>query len=325
MWRLSVFEGTTIEEPPRVFLPLVMSAAIHSDYDDLENRRDHWLYLFARLKPGSLAETRRSPPSTGSSVGFCRTPSCRDERVRSDDRQRAEFSLARFFLPMAPGEQPNRGEMVPVFVLLFSMTGIVILIACANIANLLLARGLRAREVRRATVARSEPGTAHRAAHDRVAAFSRSRAARSDCSLRAGCSTSSGRRCRAEAGTLSRSSRPAAARVRFHAFARDSIAVRDAACDSQHAHSRCHDGEITGRRDVDRRVHPLRSALVTSQIALALALLVVAGLFARSLVNISRVDLGMQISNLTTFRVSPAVNGYSDERIARSSSRSRTS
>ncbi len=57
---------------------------------------------------------------------------------------------------------------------------------------------------------------------------------------------------------------------------------------------------------------PLRSALVTSQIALALALLVVAGLFAKSLVNISRIDLGMQISNLTTFRVSPALNGYSD-------------
>ncbi len=58
----------------------------------------------------------------------------------------------------------------------------------------------------------------------------------------------------------------------------------------------------------------LRSALVTSQIALALALLVVAGLFARSIVNIGRIDLGMQISNLTTFRVSPVLNGYTAER-----------
>ena len=47
---------------------------------------------------------------------------------------------------------------------------------------------------------------------------------------------------------------------------------------------------------------------------MALALLVVAGLFAKSLVNIGRIDLGMQISNVTTFRVSPALNGYSDER-----------
>jgi predicted permease len=58
----------------------------------------------------------------------------------------------------------------------------------------------------------------------------------------------------------------------------------------------------------------LRSALVASQIALALALMIVAGLFARSLVNISRVDLGMQISNLTTFRVSPVLNGYTPQR-----------
>ena len=58
----------------------------------------------------------------------------------------------------------------------------------------------------------------------------------------------------------------------------------------------------------------LRSGLVASQIALALALLVVAGLFARSLVNIGRIDLGMQISNLTTFRLSPVLNGYTPER-----------
>ena len=47
------FEGTTVEELPRVYLPLTMSAAIHADYD-LENRRDHWLYLFGRLKPGRV-------------------------------------------------------------------------------------------------------------------------------------------------------------------------------------------------------------------------------------------------------------------------------
>jgi predicted permease len=58
----------------------------------------------------------------------------------------------------------------------------------------------------------------------------------------------------------------------------------------------------------------LRSGLVASQIALALALLVVAGLFTRSLANIGRIDLGMQVSNLTTFRVSPVLNGYTPER-----------
>jgi len=40
----------------------------------------------------------------------------------------------------------------------------------------------------------------------------------------------------------------------------------------------------------------------------------VAGLFARSIVNVGRIDLGMQVSNLTTFRVSPVLNGYTAER-----------
>jgi predicted permease len=48
--------------------------------------------------------------------------------------------------------------------------------------------------------------------------------------------------------------------------------------------------------------------------AMALALIVVAGLFARSLANISRVNLGMNTEQLTMFRVSPGLNGYTDER-----------
>jgi hypothetical protein len=53
-----------------------------------------------------------------------------------------------------------------------------------------------------------------------------------------------------------------------------------------------------------------RSALVTGQIALSLALLAVAGLYARSLFNISRVNLGMQIDHVITFSISPFRNGY---------------
>ena len=45
-------------------------------------------------------------------------------------------------------------------------------------------------------------------------------------------------------------------------------------------------------------------------IALAMTLLASAGLFVRSLVNVSRVDLGLKIDNVVTFAVSPALNGY---------------
>ena len=53
------FHGTTTEDSPEVFVPLTMSAAIHSDYEDLESRSDHWLYLFGRLKPGNRTDSRR--------------------------------------------------------------------------------------------------------------------------------------------------------------------------------------------------------------------------------------------------------------------------
>jgi hypothetical protein len=46
------FRGTTPEDSPEVFVPLTMSGALHTYYDDFENRRDHWLYLIARLEPG---------------------------------------------------------------------------------------------------------------------------------------------------------------------------------------------------------------------------------------------------------------------------------
>jgi predicted permease len=58
----------------------------------------------------------------------------------------------------------------------------------------------------------------------------------------------------------------------------------------------------------------LRTALVTGQIALSMALLVTAGLFIRSLYNIHQVDLGLDPDRLAVFRISPNLNGYSPER-----------
>ena len=69
-------------------------------------------------------------------------------------------------------------------------------------------------------------------------------------------------------------------------------------------------GKTTGTKAAAR----FRTSLATTQIALSMALLVAAGLFTRSLFNISRVDLGLQIDNLVTFGVSPELNGYTPER-----------
>ncbi len=57
-----------------------------------------------------------------------------------------------------------------------------------------------------------------------------------------------------------------------------------------------------------------RWTLATSQIALSMTLLATAGLFAKSLVNVDKVDLGLNVERLVTFRVSPDLNGYTSER-----------
>ena len=58
-----------------------------------------------------------------------------------------------------------------------------------------------------------------------------------------------------------------------------------------------------------------RVALATAQIALSMALLISAGLCAKSLLNVTRVDLGLQAEQLVVFGVSPAMNGYAVERV----------
>jgi predicted permease len=68
-------------------------------------------------------------------------------------------------------------------------------------------------------------------------------------------------------------------------------------------------GQPSGARSASR----FRTSLATAQIALSMALLVSAGLFTRSLFNISRVDLGLQAENVITFQISPARNGYKVE------------
>jgi predicted permease len=70
-------------------------------------------------------------------------------------------------------------------------------------------------------------------------------------------------------------------------------------------------GQPSGARAAAR----FRNTLVTAQIALSTALLVPAGLFIRSLSNVSRIDLGVDDAGaVVMFQVAPELNGYEDER-----------
>ncbi len=71
-------------------------------------------------------------------------------------------------------------------------------------------------------------------------------------------------------------------------------------------------GKLAGGRTARR----FRSSLATAQIALAMALLMSAGLFLKSLWKVSRVDVGVRVEKLVTFSLSPEQSGYDSTRIA---------
>ena len=62
-------------------------------------------------------------------------------------------------------------------------------------------------------------------------------------------------------------------------------------------------------------VSRLSKGLIVAQVALSLLLLIGAGLFIRTLYNLQRVNLGFNQDNLLLFRVQPQQNGYKDEQL----------
>ena len=59
----------------------------------------------------------------------------------------------------------------------------------------------------------------------------------------------------------------------------------------------------------------LGKSLVVAQVAVSLVLLICAGLFIRTLHNLSRVNMGFNVANLLTFRIDPRAKGYSNEQM----------
>ncbi|MGH7446546.1 MAG: ABC transporter permease, partial [Longimicrobiales bacterium] len=310
------FEGTTLGARPMVYVPITMRGVMIPGFEGFDNRRSYWAYLFARLEPAASIE------QAAAAVNAVYGPIINDVEAPLNTDNMSEARMAQFRAKQVVLEEGRRGqssvhtEARTPLLMLFATAAIVLLIACANIANLLLARGAN-RGIEMAV--RLSLGANRRqvltqlltesvvlgvlggiagliVAHWTLAGIAALLPPEAAQSLQLQLN-----------GTV----------VVFAAILSISTGLLFGLFPALHSTRsdlvttiRANAGNLTVTRGAAR----FRASLVTAQIALSMALLITAGLFLRSLTNVSRVDLGLTLDNVITFRISPQLNGYDPER-----------
>lgn len=312
------FTGTTFIVRPEVFVPVTLRERMQPSSDGgrvgvFENRQRHWLYLFARLKPGVSMATAESvlnapfhriitdveAPAVAGAFSAQGLERFRAKKLLLEDGRRGQSSFYK------EGPTPMN--------LLFGVAGMVLLIVCANLANLLLAQSAE----RSAEIAIRASIGANR--HQLVSQL----LAESSClALMGGIGALLVARWTVDVvlmivpesvGFLDHGIQPAvllftAAITVAAGFAFGLLPALKATGPERLSILKAQ--RTSGSRATSR----FRTGLATVQIALSMILLIFAGLFTKSLLNINRVDLGLKVEDVVVFAIAPELNGYTPAR-----------
>jgi predicted permease len=311
------FKGTTVGTKPAFYVPLAMGATIGNGIEryGMEDRRAYFIYAFGRLAPGATIERVRE------SINRIYQPIINEIELPLQTSMRDSL-IPKFKAKQVTVAEGRRGQSdigedagAPL-TMLFAITGLVLLIACANIANILMARAA-SREMEMAV--RLSLGASRRQLLAQLLTESvtlafiggiasllfatwtlRGISALLPAEISDGLGLGLNWAAVGFAAALS-----LVTGIMFGLFP----ALHSTRPDLVTA-MRNNSGKLAGGK-VARR---FRTSLATAQVALAMALLMASGLFLKSLWKISQVDLGVRVDNIVSFYVQPEQSGYDSVR-----------
>src|SRR5579871_4823710 len=308
------FDGVELAEAPAIFVPMMMQMELMPGNDDkLKDRRSRWVNVFGRLKPGITIDKAKASlqPYMHSMLEM----EVKQEAFRNASPYDREQFL-KCWMDVLPGSQGRQnvqqGLSTPLWVLM-ATTGMVLLIACANIANLLLARATRRQKEMaiRLAIGASRGRIIMQLLIEMLVlalaggvlglllAFWADKALMS-------------LYLPADSTRLNISTTPD---LKVLLFTFGISAVTALAFGLVPALQTTKPNVGTVLKDEASAVvgsgnKGLRKSLVVVQVALSLLLLIGAGLFLRSLENLSRLGPGFNASRLIGFEIDPTLNGY---------------
>ena len=316
------FDGVELGYKSKVFVPMMMKAQMRprsgGPSGGLEDRSLSWVTAFGRLKPGiRIAQANASLQPLMHSILEMEVQEPTLQHYSDYDREQFLKNSVEL-LPGSQGWSGLREQVQTPLWVLAALSGAVLLVACANLANLLLARattreremavrlaiGAGRQRIIRLLLVESLLPSAIGTVVGLGLAFLGDRVL-----LATYFSADS-------AGDFPISSVPDA-RVLFFALGTMLLTALvfglAPAIQSSHADIAPTLKDRTGSALGGKQVF-LRKLLVIAQMALALLLLIGASLFLRTLANLENTGPGFSTEHLMAFSVDPSLNGYADER-----------
>jgi predicted permease len=139
------FHGIDWGEVPALWIPTMMKREATPDFDWLDDRRGRWMHVFGRLKPGMSKESAQAAVQPWFKAMLESDTRREDWPTVTADQQRRYLASALAVISAASGRSDLRGRLEQPLLVLLGATAIVLVLACVNVANLYLARGFARR------------------------------------------------------------------------------------------------------------------------------------------------------------------------------------